>query len=140
MSRRTGDRLSRLLAEPVIPTFPCSFSEGIWCAVLSKRYIKVLLFIRPISGWFSAGLSVEFSYFPHAPHQFFGRSALPDVPEKGRSPESMLLYRGQVFRPDAAARCDAWVKIPLPGQAESLNASVAAGVLLYEVVRQRLPK
>jgi len=28
----------------------------------------------------------------------------------------------------------------MPGQAESLNASVAAGVLLYEVVRQRLPK
>ena len=41
---------------------------------------------------------------------------------------------------DAAALCDAWVKIPMPGQAESLNASVAAGVLLYEVVRQRLPK
>lgn len=45
-----------------------SSSEGIWCAVLSKRYIKVLLFIRPISGWFSAGLSVEFSYFPHPSH------------------------------------------------------------------------
>ena len=41
---------------------------------------------------------------------------------------------------DAAALCDAWVKIPMPGQAESLNASVAAGVLLYEVVRQRLLK
>ena len=70
---------------------PLLLLGGIWCAVLSKRYIKVLLFIRPISGWFSAGLSVEFSYFPHAPHQFFGCSALPDVPEKGRSPESILL-------------------------------------------------
>ncbi len=38
----------------------------------------------------------------------------------------------------AADLCDAWVKIPMPGQAESLNASIAAGVLLYEVVRQRL--
>lgn len=40
----------------------------------------------------------------------------------------------------AAALCDQWVKIPMPGQAESLNASIAAGVLLYEVVRQRLEK
>ena len=40
---------------------------------------------------------------------------------------------------DAAADlCDRWVKIPMPGQAESLNASIAAGVLMYEVVRQRL--
>lgn len=40
----------------------------------------------------------------------------------------------------AAALCDRWVKIPMPGQAESLNASIAAGVLMYEVVRQRLEK
>ena len=39
---------------------------------------------------------------------------------------------------EAAALCDRWVKIPMPGQAESLNASIAAGVLMYEVVRQRL--
>ena len=39
---------------------------------------------------------------------------------------------------EVASLCDSWVKIPMPGQAESLNASVAAGVLLYEVVRQRL--
>lgn len=39
---------------------------------------------------------------------------------------------------EAAALCDSYVKIPMPGQAESLNASVAAAVLLYEVVRQRL--
>ena len=38
----------------------------------------------------------------------------------------------------AADLCDRWVKIPMPGQAESLNASIAAGVLMYEVVRQRL--
>lgn len=33
---------------------------------------------------------------------------------------------------------DEYVKIPMPGKAESLNASIAAGVLMYEVVRQRL--
>jgi 23S rRNA (guanosine2251-2'-O)-methyltransferase len=34
--------------------------------------------------------------------------------------------------------CDFLVKIPMAGQVESLNVSVAAGVLLYEVFRQKL--
>ncbi|MBC8043268.1 MAG: 23S rRNA (guanosine(2251)-2'-O)-methyltransferase RlmB [Rhizobacter sp.] len=34
-------------------------------------------------------------------------------------------------------RCDELVQIPILGKSESLNASVAAGVMLYEVVRQR---
>ncbi len=33
--------------------------------------------------------------------------------------------------------CDGLVKIPMAGTVESLNVSVATGVLLYEVVRQR---
>lgn len=37
-----------------------------------------------------------------------------------------------------AKLADVYVKIPMPGRAESLNASIAAGVLMYEVVRQRL--
>lgn len=37
-------------------------------------------------------------------------------------------------------KCDYLVKIPMPGEAESLNASVAAGVLLYEAVRRRIQK
>lgn len=35
-------------------------------------------------------------------------------------------------------KCDFLVKIPMIGEIESLNASVAAGVLLYEAVRQRM--
>lgn len=34
--------------------------------------------------------------------------------------------------------CDFLVKIPMIGEIESLNASVAAGILLYEAVRQRI--
>jgi len=33
---------------------------------------------------------------------------------------------------------DILVKIPMPGKAESLNASVAAGILMYEVLRKRI--
>ncbi|GFO73822.1 23S rRNA (guanosine2251-2'-O)-methyltransferase [Bathymodiolus platifrons methanotrophic gill symbiont] len=35
-------------------------------------------------------------------------------------------------------QCDFLVKIPMQGSVESLNVSVAAGVLIYEILRQRL--
>jgi 23S rRNA (guanosine2251-2'-O)-methyltransferase len=35
-------------------------------------------------------------------------------------------------------RCDRLVGIPMAGDAESLNVSVAAGVALFEAVRQRM--
>jgi len=38
---------------------------------------------------------------------------------------------------DHLALCDEWVKIPLFGKIESLNVSVAAGILIYEAVKQR---
>ena len=44
---------------------------------------------------------------------------------------------GKGMRPLTAKHCDYMVSIPMIGQIESLNVSVATGVLLYEVVRQR---
>ncbi|WP_279379091.1 TrmH family RNA methyltransferase [Acetivibrio straminisolvens] len=35
---------------------------------------------------------------------------------------------------------DILVRIPMPGRAESLNASVAAGILMYEVLRKNVGK
>lgn len=37
-------------------------------------------------------------------------------------------------------RCDALVRIPVRGQIDSLNVSVATGVILYEALRQRAAK
>jgi len=34
-------------------------------------------------------------------------------------------------------RCDFLIKLPMMGRIQSLNASVACGVLLYEALRQR---
>lgn len=39
--------------------------------------------------------------------------------------------------PEYLKRCDEFVKIPMTGTIESLNVSVSAGILLYEVLRQR---
>lgn len=44
---------------------------------------------------------------------------------------------GAGLAPELAAQCDARVTIPCPGPVESLNAAVAASILLYEAARQR---
>jgi 23S rRNA (guanosine2251-2'-O)-methyltransferase len=36
-----------------------------------------------------------------------------------------------------ASRCDALVHLPMSGKVSSLNVSVATGICLYEVLRQR---
>ena len=36
-----------------------------------------------------------------------------------------------------AKKCDAIISLPMKGKINSLNASVAAGALMYEVVRKR---
>ncbi len=40
--------------------------------------------------------------------------------------------------PEVIRLCDRFVSIPQMGRIGSLNVSVAAGVMIYEVVRQRL--
>jgi len=49
----------------------------------------------------------------------------------------VLGAEGKGLRPLVRRTCDALVAIPLLGQVESLNVSVAAAVLLYEARRQR---
>jgi len=49
----------------------------------------------------------------------------------------VLGAEGRGLRPLVRRTCDAEVAIPIEGATESLNVSVAAGVLLYEAKRQR---
>ncbi len=55
-----------------------------------------------------------------------------------RGPVALVLgSEGKGLRRLTAELCDFQVAIPMAGQVESLNVSVAAGVLMYEVLRQR---
>lgn len=54
------------------------------------------------------------------------------------SPVAIVLgNEGQGVSPELLEAADSCVNIPLIGQAESLNVAVAAGIILYEAVRQR---
>ena len=44
---------------------------------------------------------------------------------------------GNGLREEIAQCADTWIRIPMCGQVESLNAAVAATVLMFEVSRQR---
>ncbi|HEX8337094.1 MAG TPA: 23S rRNA (guanosine(2251)-2'-O)-methyltransferase RlmB, partial [Pyrinomonadaceae bacterium] len=52
----------------------------------------------------------------------------------------LLGGEGEGLRRLVRERCDVLVHVPLRGRIESLNVSVAAGVVLYEAVRQRIAR
>lgn len=45
---------------------------------------------------------------------------------------------GKGLRPLVKSKCDTLLRIPMRGKVRSLNASVAAGVLMFEAARQRM--
>ena len=47
---------------------------------------------------------------------------------------------GKGIRKTVRKNCDALVKLPMQGKINSLNASVAAGIFAFEILRQRLHK
>jgi 23S rRNA (guanosine2251-2'-O)-methyltransferase len=62
--------------------------------------------------------------------------AYTDVDWEGRA-VLVLGSEGKGLRPRVASACDQLVSIPQRGELDSLNASVAAAVILFEAVRQR---
>jgi len=61
--------------------------------------------------------------------------------ERLTGPVAMMMgSEGEGISPAYLKLSDKQVKIPMLGEIASLNVSVATGILLYEVVRQRLQK
>jgi TrmH family RNA methyltransferase len=55
-----------------------------------------------------------------------------------RAPRRALVVgnEGAGLSPEARALSDVSVAVPMPGNAESLNVAVAAGILLYALTRE----
>ncbi|QQS41543.1 MAG: 23S rRNA (guanosine(2251)-2'-O)-methyltransferase RlmB [Acidobacteriota bacterium] len=76
------------------------------------------------AGFWIAGAAGESSVI-HSDHDWKGKWAI------------VLGSEGSGIHKLTREKCDVLVKIPLYGRIESLNVSVAAGVLLFEAMRQR---
>jgi len=64
-------------------------------------------------------------------------AALPDQVDWDRDAALVIGSEGDGLRRLVRERCDETVRIPVRGHVGSLNASVAAGILIYDVVRSR---
>jgi hypothetical protein len=94
-------------------------------------------------------MKVESSKGGMDPFRFFGTGEDPNLSprflEFNRNKRSFTVNlkhpKGQgVLHDLVAKKCDFLVSVPMLGKVPSLNVSVAAGVVLYEVVRQRRTK
>jgi 23S rRNA (guanosine2251-2'-O)-methyltransferase len=61
-----------------------------------------------------------------------------DQPDYSGGVVLVLGAEGKGLRPRVAAACDDLVSLPLRGRIESLNVSVTAAVLMYEILQRRL--
>ena len=67
-----------------------------------------------------------------------GRGAIPCSRADLRGPAALLIgNEGSGLSAELLERADSRIAIPMPGRVESLNAAVAASLLLYEAARQR---
>ncbi|MEU7407573.1 TrmH family RNA methyltransferase, partial [Streptomyces sp. NPDC044948] len=65
------------------------------------------------------------------------RAELGDVEALGGPVVIVVGSEGKGLSRLVGETCDVRVRIPMPGGAESLNAGVAAGIVLYEASRRR---
>jgi TrmH family RNA methyltransferase len=78
-------------------------------------------------------LSSDMHYYPATVHE-----GHPYTRIDFRQPTALIIGgEAEGISSQAYQIADVCIHIPMPGQSESLNAAVAAGVLLFEVARQR---
>jgi 23S rRNA (guanosine2251-2'-O)-methyltransferase len=65
-----------------------------------------------------------------------GKSAYTEIDY--RTPLAIVVgHEGEGLRSSTLKACDFRVRVPMKGRVSSLNVSVAAGIVLYEALRQR---
>ncbi len=89
--------------------------------------------VRNLSDWLAAAKQAGAWTYGADPS---ASASYTDVDWRGRA-VLVVGSEGRGIRPRVAAACDELVSIPVRGRVDSLNASVAAGVILFEAVRQR---
>ncbi len=47
---------------------------------------------------------------------------------------------GEGMRKTVREQCDLLVRLPMKGKVNSLNVSVATGIIIFEIMRQRMSK
>ena len=62
-----------------------------------------------------------------------------DAPDYNGAVVLVMGAEGAGIRPRVAKSCDALIALPLRGRTQSLNASAAAAVLMYEILQRRAP-
>lgn len=60
-----------------------------------------------------------------------------DTPDYTKGTAFLIGNEGNGLTKETAALADSYIRIPMGGQLESLNAAMAAGILMYEANRQR---
>lgn len=60
-----------------------------------------------------------------------------DMEDYRKGTAILIGNEGNGLRKEVSDKADIWVKIPMFGQVESLNAAIAASVFMFEVARQR---
>jgi TrmH family RNA methyltransferase len=92
-----------------------------------------------IMGW--EDIEKQFKQPPLPPLSFYCATSKEGDPywKKDFTQPLALVIGGEAegVSSEAIRISDESVRIPMPGQTESLNAAVAAGILIFEVVRQR---
>lgn len=59
-----------------------------------------------------------------------------DACDYGEGAAFLIGNEGRGLREETAALADEWIRLPMEGQVESLNAAVASSILLYEAYKQ----
>jgi len=67
-------------------------------------------------------------------------SKLPYETDLTKSCGILIGNEANGLSPDISKKATTLVKIPMPGKAESINASIAGSIFIYEAVRQRIQK